>query len=78
MGDFRGDCCENDNHCNDPCEREKCYNKCYDKCQDRCRDKCYDDCCDDNNSWGILILLIVLYLLFCNNNGKGGFLGGLF
>lgn len=41
-----------------------------------------DDCCDGgfgNNGSGWLIILIVIFL-FCSNrdNGRGGFLGGLF
>ncbi|SCJ82813.1 Uncharacterised protein [uncultured Eubacterium sp.] len=40
-----------------------------------------NDCCnnDSGSIWGILILLAVLYFLFCGNNDRGGGLfGGLF
>lgn len=64
-------------------ENEK---QCLECCNRNCREKCYDECCcpkdrcDEGGSgiW-LIILIIVIYLLFCNdNNGKGGFLGGLF
>lgn len=55
----------NDNPCRDTC------------CNNNCNDNC---CCNDNSSdsnWlMILILLILVYCLFCNN--KGGLFGGLF
>ncbi|MEE0741742.1 MAG: hypothetical protein ACLRWH_15035 [Emergencia sp.] len=63
MGEFRNDCC------GDCCEQER------DCC---CRPQ--NNCCNDSGSnWGILILLIVLYCLFCGNDNRGGGLfGGLF
>ncbi|MGN0659450.1 MAG: hypothetical protein ACI4LA_07580 [Emergencia sp.] len=71
MGDFRDDCRKDRDDCCDDC----CCERRNDCC---CRSQC---CCDgnDGNIWGILILLFVLWLLFCNNDGKGGGLfGGLF
>ncbi|MBQ2747721.1 MAG: hypothetical protein IJP24_06520 [Firmicutes bacterium] len=57
----------------DCCERE---------CIRECKDRCYRDCCCDNNGSGLSIIwiLVILYLLFCNNdnNGRGGLFGGLF
>ena len=48
-------------------------------CCDRCRDKCCEKCCcDDGGGLNILWILIIIYLLCSCNNGKGGFLGGLF
>lgn len=74
MGDYRNDCCEPADCCK-PC------------CEPHC--ECGHDCCCHSQSscgndlfggFGIIILLAVLYLLFCNgdNNGRGGLLGGLF
>ena len=67
MGDERrfGDCCDND-------FRDKCRRDCCDKCCDKC-------CCDNDNGSGIwmLILIIVIFCLFCGDN-KGGLFGGLF
>ena len=74
--------------CLDCCERE-CKDKCFQKCccdrdrdRDRCdwdRDRCDRDFCDDDggNIIWILIVLLVVYCLFCNNR-KGGIFGGLF
>lgn len=83
MGDFRNDCCEpcepcdclDSRDCCEPCEPRRM------KCECCCRPV---NCCNDNdgeNGLGIIILLVVLYFLFCSgdNNGRGGGLfGGLF
>ena len=56
-----------------------CYEKeCIrDRC-DRC-DRCYDDCDTGCGSGNLIWILIIGYLLLCNNNnGRGGLLGGLF
>lgn len=64
MGEFRSDCCEPQRDC---CDRP----------QHCCESRCCDN--DGGNIWGILILLAVIYFLFCGNNEKGGGLfGGLF
>ena len=64
MGEFRSDCCEPQRDC---CDRP----------QHCCEPRCCDN--DGGGIWGILILLFVSYLLFCNNNDRGGGLfGGLF
>ena len=48
-----------------------------DCCEPRC---CEPRCCDDNdngsNIW-LLILLIIIFCVFCGDN-KGGLFGGLF
>ncbi|MGN0736182.1 MAG: hypothetical protein ACI4LP_10300 [Anaerovoracaceae bacterium] len=48
-----------------------------DCCEPRC---CEPRCCDDNdngsNIW-LLILLIIIFCIFCGDN-KGGLFGGLF
>lgn len=56
-----------------------------DCCQDagRCECDCMrpqNSCTDSGGGFGILILLLVLYCLFCGNDnrGGGGLLGGLF
>lgn len=70
--------------CMECCERE-CKDKCFQKCccdrdWDRDRDNCGRDFCDDEGGSiiGLLILLLVVYCLFCNKNGSGGLFGGLF
>ena len=51
-------------------------------CQQECQDKCFKDCyCkdEDNGSnliW-LIILIVIIYCLFCNDN-KGRLFGGLF
>lgn len=67
--------CDNKKDCYDRDRMECCEKECIHDCREKCFQECY---CDNNSGWGILILLIVLYLLFCNNNGKGGLFGGLF
>ena len=65
--------------CLDCCERE-CKDKCFQKCCcDRGHDRCDRDFCDDDggNIIWLLIVLLVVYCLFCNNR-KGGIFGGLF
>ena len=59
-------------------------NDCCDCCEPK-HDCCcspQQNCCSDAGSgWGILILLLVLYFLFCGNNDggrNGGLFGGLF
>ncbi len=50
-------------------------------CREECNDKCIKDCyCNDNNNSGIwlIILIIIIYCLFCNDNKGGGLFGGLF
>ncbi|MBE6030725.1 MAG: hypothetical protein E7225_03895 [Clostridiales bacterium] len=66
----------------DRCDRRDYGRDCIECCERDCREKCYRDCCCDNGNGGISIIwiLIILYLLFCNNdnNGRGGLFGGLF
>ena len=65
MGDMRRDCC-------DPCD--PCEPCCCEPPRECCRTQ---NCCSDSgNGLGILILLVVLYFLFCGNDNRGG--GGLF
>ena len=51
-------------------------------CQQECQDKCFKDCyCEDEDNgsnliW-LIILIVIIYCLFCNDN-KGGLFGGLF
>lgn len=60
-----------DDRCCDCCERE-----CIKDCKERCFQECY---CDNNGGISFIWILIILYLLFCNNgNNKGGLFGGLF
>lgn len=64
--------------CLECCERD-CQNRCFQKCC--CDDRCDKDFCDHDDGGsiiGLLVLLLVVYCLFCNNSGKGGLLGGLF
>lgn len=59
-------------------------NRCMDCCEQECKDKCYRECCchNDNdcgnNGIWLIILLIIIYCLFCNDNKGGGLFGGLF
>lgn len=55
--------------------RDCCEKECFDRCRDKCCEKC---CCDDGGGLNILWILIIIFLLCSCNNGKGGFLGGLF
>lgn len=61
--------------CCDPCRPDDCCRPC-----DPCRqcDPCCDPCGNDNNGIWLLILIIVIYLIFCNDNKGGGLFGGLF
>lgn len=60
----------------DDCRRGEC-------CQQDCRDRCFKECCGhdcDNNGniiW-IIVLIIIIYCLFCNDGKGGGLFGGLF
>ena len=70
MGDFRNDCCE-------PCE------PCCEPAPECCCVRPQNNCCcniDCGSGLGFLILLVVLYFLFCgnDNNRGGGLFGGLF
>ena len=53
-----------------------------DCCQKDCEDKCFRECCCRDNDGGsgiwLIILIIVIYCLFCNDNRSGGLFGGLF
>ena len=53
-----------------------------DCCQKVCEDKCFRECCCRDNDGGsgiwLIILIIVIYCLFCNDNRSGGLFGGLF
>ena len=55
-----------------------------DCCDNDFRDKCHRDCCDkcccDNGGNGIwmIILIIVIFCLFCGDNNGSGLFGGLF
>lgn len=63
----------NYDHCCDPCRPcEPCCEPC-----DPC--KPCNPCCDENNNgiW-LLFLLVIIYLIFCNDNKGGGLFGGLF
>ena len=67
--------------CLECCERD-CKDRCFQKCcceRERC-DRDRDFCDEENGSIiGLLVLLLVVYCLFCSNrDGRGGFLGGLF
>ncbi len=54
-----------------------------DCCQQECREKCFRDCyCNDNDNgsnliW-LIILIVIVYCLFCNDGKGNGLLGGLF
>ena len=64
--------------CMECCERD-CRQQCWEKCC--CQNECRHDCCDEEggNLIGLLLLLLVVYCLFCSNgHGRGGLLGGLF
>ncbi|MCI5687480.1 hypothetical protein AALA24_04745 [Anaerovoracaceae bacterium 42-11] len=71
MGDFRNQDC-----CCEPCE------PCCEPAPQCCCVPPQNNCCnnDSGNGLGILILLVVLYFLFCGNDGNrgGGLFGGLF
>ncbi len=75
MGDYRNDCCEPADCCEPCCEpHHECSHDCCCRSQNNCGGDAF-------GGFGIIILLAVLYLLFCsgdNNNGRGGLLGGLF
>ena len=74
-------------HCMECCE-EECRKKCcpppecppdYPKCPPGCRPECQKPCNEGRSGIWLIILIVVIYLLFCNdNNGRGGLFGGLF
>ncbi|MCI6012834.1 MAG: hypothetical protein MRZ97_08610 [Firmicutes bacterium] len=72
---------EDEKKCLACCEKE-CRDHCFQKCccdRDRDRDRDRDICDEDGGSiFGLLILLLVVYCLFCSNNRRGGLFGGLF
>lgn len=77
MGDFN-DCYPPKPDCDRPHKPDFCKSE---FCQPMCgRPCCYEPKCDNDGlgGLGIIIILIVLYFLFCNDNNKGGLLGGLF
>lgn len=56
--------------------------RCMDCCEQECKDKCFRECCcrDEGGSnliW-IIILIVIIYCLFCGDNRGGGLFGGLF
>ena len=57
--------------------------RCMDCCEQDCRDKCFKVCyCNDDNNgsnliW-LIILIVIIYCLFCGDNKNGGLFGGLF
>lgn len=58
--------------------------RCMECCERDCKNECFQKCCcqdsygeNEPNILGLLILLFVIYCLFCNNKG-GGLFGGLF
>ena len=73
---------------------KQCMECCESECREQCRQKCCppmppQDCppmpcrnsCGENGGSGIwlILLIVVIYLLFCNDsNGRGGLFGGLF
>ena len=57
---------------------ECCERDCVKDCRDRCLKECYCEEENDNNIIGLILLILVIYCLFCNGNGKGGLFGGLF
>ena len=77
-----------------PQSPKQCMECCEAECREQCRQKCCcppppQDCpprpcqnaCNEGGGSGIwlILLLIVLYPIFCNdNNGRGGLFGGLF
>lgn len=57
--------------------------RCMDCCEQDCKDKCFRECyCNDENNgsnliW-LIILIVIIYCLFCGDNKNGSLLGGLF
>lgn len=54
-----------------------------DCCEQECKEKCVRDCyChndnDNNNLIWMIILVVIIYCLFCNDGKGGGLFGGLF
>jgi hypothetical protein len=50
-------------------------------CQEECQEKCVKDCyCKDNggNLIWLIILIVIIYCLFCNDDRNGGLFGNLF
>ena len=64
-------------------ERER---RCLECCQQECKDKCFQECCcrdcrpcdEGGNGIWLIILIVVIYLIFCNDNNGKGLFGGLF
>ena len=80
--DYRGP--QSPKQCMECCEAE-CREQCRQKCccppppQDCPPRPCQNACNEGGNGIWLMLLLIVLYLMFCNdNNGRGGLFGGLF
>ena len=84
MGDEQRclECCERE--CKDKCFQKCCCDRDRDRCdrdRDRCdwdRDRCDRDFCDDDgvNIIWLLVISLVVYCLFCNNNNRRGGLFG--
>ena len=53
-----------------------------DCCEQECKEKCMKDCYCHNDTDGnliwLIILIVIIYCLFCNDNKGGGLFGGLF
>lgn len=81
--DYRGP--QSPKQCMECCEAE-CREQCRQKCccpppppQDCPPRSCQNTCNEGGSGIWLILLLIVLYLIFCNdNNGRGGLFGGLF